>query len=443
MLGAAREAADLLAAEGVEATVWDVRVVPLDPEMLADAAGHPAGAHHRGRRPRGGGRLADRRRDLTALRRPRPAASGCWARRSSTSPTASPTPSSPASASTAPAWPRRREPCVSAPARSEREPPGAPVRRTQHATHRDPRAPRQCRPSGACGDDAGEAVSTSGTEPADADQIYEADLTVLQSPDHGPELCYVVAESLPPQCGGPSVVRLGLGRRRGRGTGERHDLGDLPRRRDLVLRSAPPHRSTDGAATATMAASRRRARLLPGCADPEVVDATHGVEEWEQASAGRRCPGPGPGHLLGVGPDGRLGWPVHRDRRRAAGKRRASHARPFGRATRGRCAWSSRDAPTEAELQDGPDGGRCGEPASWASSVPRSTASAAWSSSTSGSPTTTRGDARERSVGRSRRAPADPAARRLGSLRDFERLNRSSAATCRRGSRRRRGRWCR
>jgi len=43
MLAAARDAADLLAAEGIEATVWDVRVAkPLDEEMLADAAGHPA-----------------------------------------------------------------------------------------------------------------------------------------------------------------------------------------------------------------------------------------------------------------------------------------------------------------------------------------------------------------------------------------------------------------
>jgi 1-deoxy-D-xylulose-5-phosphate synthase len=41
LLAAAVEAADALAAEGVEATVWDVRVVPLDPEMIADAAAHP------------------------------------------------------------------------------------------------------------------------------------------------------------------------------------------------------------------------------------------------------------------------------------------------------------------------------------------------------------------------------------------------------------------
>ncbi|HET6950177.1 MAG TPA: 1-deoxy-D-xylulose-5-phosphate synthase [Acidimicrobiales bacterium] len=43
MLGPASAAAELLAAEGIAATVWDVRVAkPLDEEMLADAAGHPA-----------------------------------------------------------------------------------------------------------------------------------------------------------------------------------------------------------------------------------------------------------------------------------------------------------------------------------------------------------------------------------------------------------------
>jgi len=41
LVDAAEEAADKLAADGVEATVWDVRVVsPPDPEMLADAAAH-------------------------------------------------------------------------------------------------------------------------------------------------------------------------------------------------------------------------------------------------------------------------------------------------------------------------------------------------------------------------------------------------------------------
>jgi len=43
LLGAAEQAADALAADGVSATVWDVRVAkPLDPDMLADAARHHA-----------------------------------------------------------------------------------------------------------------------------------------------------------------------------------------------------------------------------------------------------------------------------------------------------------------------------------------------------------------------------------------------------------------
>jgi 1-deoxy-D-xylulose-5-phosphate synthase len=42
MVGAALDAADRLAVSGIEASVWDVRLVkPLDPAMIADAAGHP------------------------------------------------------------------------------------------------------------------------------------------------------------------------------------------------------------------------------------------------------------------------------------------------------------------------------------------------------------------------------------------------------------------
>jgi 1-deoxy-D-xylulose-5-phosphate synthase len=43
MLEHALKAADELAAEGIEATVWDARsCAPLDPDMIADAASHPA-----------------------------------------------------------------------------------------------------------------------------------------------------------------------------------------------------------------------------------------------------------------------------------------------------------------------------------------------------------------------------------------------------------------
>lgn len=53
----------------------------------------------------------------------------------------------------------------------------------------------------ACGSDpsGGDRPSASGTE-------YVTLATVLESPDHGPQLCHGVAESMPPQCGGPDIA---------------------------------------------------------------------------------------------------------------------------------------------------------------------------------------------------------------------------------------------
>lgn len=55
---------------------------------------------------------------------------------------------------------------------------------------------------------AGERVSTSDptTAPRSADTRYEVDATVLESPEHGPQLCLGgVRESYPPQCGGADI----------------------------------------------------------------------------------------------------------------------------------------------------------------------------------------------------------------------------------------------
>lgn len=54
----------------------------------------------------------------------------------------------------------------------------------------------------------GERVATGGANDPkpSADQRYEVDATVLESPEHGPQLCLGgVAESYPPQCGGPDI----------------------------------------------------------------------------------------------------------------------------------------------------------------------------------------------------------------------------------------------
>jgi hypothetical protein len=56
----------------------------------------------------------------------------------------------------------------------------------------------------ACGDDT---VDSPGAPPGDGPVHYTATATVLESPDHGPQLCLGgVATSLPPQCGGPDIV---------------------------------------------------------------------------------------------------------------------------------------------------------------------------------------------------------------------------------------------
>jgi hypothetical protein len=59
--------------------------------------------------------------------------------------------------------------------------------------------------SGCAAVPAGPAADGPGVA-SPSEQRYTVSATVLESPDHGPQLCHVVAESLPPQCGGPDVV---------------------------------------------------------------------------------------------------------------------------------------------------------------------------------------------------------------------------------------------
>ena len=50
------------------------------------------------------------------------------------------------------------------------------------------------------------AAGASTTQPASGPIEYGGNIAVLESPEHGPQLCTAVAESYPPQCGGPDVV---------------------------------------------------------------------------------------------------------------------------------------------------------------------------------------------------------------------------------------------
>ena len=49
-------------------------------------------------------------------------------------------------------------------------------------------------------------VARANLVPPGYDGRFRVVATVLESPDHGPQLCHAVALSLPPQCGGPDVV---------------------------------------------------------------------------------------------------------------------------------------------------------------------------------------------------------------------------------------------
>lgn len=58
-----------------------------------------------------------------------------------------------------------------------------------------------------CGEDLTPDGTTVGVGSGGGDQEYQGVGTVLESPEHGPQLCLGgVADSYPPQCGGPDLV---------------------------------------------------------------------------------------------------------------------------------------------------------------------------------------------------------------------------------------------
>ncbi|XVQ89412.1 hypothetical protein ACQP2K_18940 [Microbispora siamensis] len=141
-------------------------------------------------------------------------------------------------------------------------------------------------------------LTACGTGPAAtaSPTLYQADLTVLSSPQHGPQLCAFVAQSLPPQCDGPDIIGwdwnvVKHSTRNGVRWGEYHVVGtwdgksltltepprsaqrgDAPRDRSRFTTPCPkpvrgwrpvdPGKATDRSMEAALA----RARKLPGYA---------------------------------------------------------------------------------------------------------------------------------------------------------------------------------
>src|SRR5688500_15971617 len=132
----------------------------------------------------------------------------------------------------------------------------------------------------ACAD---EEVSTGSDAPPRDDQRYEADLTVLESPDHGPQLCAAVADSYPPQCGGPDIVGWDWGEvddaesANGTTWGSYHVVGTWD---DGTFTLTEPATGPTGEGLAEAGRT-----FEPGCDEPDVVDRSHGMSEWDDASA--------------------------------------------------------------------------------------------------------------------------------------------------------------
>jgi hypothetical protein len=130
---------------------------------------------------------------------------------------------------------------------------------------------------GACTDD-GTKVDTGS--PSDRSQVYEGDLTVLESPDHGPELCDAVADSLPPQCGGLPVSgwdwsAVDAESANGTTWGSYHVVGTFDG--ETFTLTEPPREPQPG--------GYEEPDFSPGCDEPTVIDPGHGQAEWDEMSS--------------------------------------------------------------------------------------------------------------------------------------------------------------
>jgi hypothetical protein len=165
--------------------------------------------------------------------------------------------------------------------------------------------------AGACGDDGGGSGSGSGSGPDRAEvgtdvPTYEGTFTVLESSEHGPQLCSGVLLSYPPQCGGPDIVGWDWARVEGETTagavrwGLYQVTGTYADGRFTLTEPPGPAEIADPVDPGSFGPD-----FSPACDEPEVVDGAQGMTEW--TSVGLDAPDvvtswvtdPGPG---GTGP---------------------------------------------------------------------------------------------------------------------------------------------
>jgi hypothetical protein len=159
----------------------------------------------------------------------------------------------------------------------------------------------------ACGsDDGGGSGSGPGADRAEAGSdvpTYEGNFTVLESADHGPQLCWIIATSYPPQCGGLDVVGWdwsSVDDETTAGTtiwGDYHLTGTYA---DGAFTLTEPPSPPDAGDTTDPGISEPD--FGPACDEPAVVDAGQGITEW--MSVGLDAPGVVTTWVTDPGPDG-------------------------------------------------------------------------------------------------------------------------------------------
>jgi hypothetical protein len=123
------------------------------------------------------------------------------------------------------------------------------------------------------------ADDASGQPARGGEQLYGGSFTVLEDASHGPQLCAVVAQSLPPQCDGPDIVGWDWDAVDGEETmgevtwGSYHVTGSYAGGVfTLTAPAGPPRAGDDGGPGAFP--------LDPACDEPEVIDPTQGSVQW-------------------------------------------------------------------------------------------------------------------------------------------------------------------
>jgi hypothetical protein len=139
--------------------------------------------------------------------------------------------------------------------------------------------------AGACGgDDNGGSGSGVDRAEAGADvPTYQGTFTILESTEHGPQLCSVVATSYPPQCGGPDVIGWDWAAVEGETTagatvwGEYHVTGTYADGRFTLTEPPGPAEIGDTTDPESPAPD-----FSPACDEPQVVDAGGGTGEFTE-----------------------------------------------------------------------------------------------------------------------------------------------------------------